>query len=461
MRLFRLILCILLLSAFNACAPYYVRHERFLSLVANEKFAAAEEQLTSSKKAKKKRHRLLYLLERGYVAFAQAKYEESSRFLQEADYLIEDYRKNYGYEALALIVNPGVRPYKAEDFEVVMMHYLNSMNYLKRRDFEGALVECRRMNLTLQTMAEKFKEKPKYKEDAFAHLLMGLGYEASGDVNNAFIAYRNAYDIYKGDYTTYFEMAIPAQLKKDLIRTAAANGFRNEVETYRKEFGYTNSDTLPRSNPTELIVFWNNGLSPYKEQWSIDFTYSKVGDQILFMNPGLGLNFYFPASSVSQNDQSNLSKVKFYRVAFPRYVHRPMLYTSARAQLNGQSYPLELAENIDAIAFKSLSDRFAREMGSALLRFAIKKATEEALRAENKDAGALLGIANAITEQADTRNWQTLPNQISYTRVPLQPGANEVLFYASGPNGKSRCDTLRIKANKGQAYFEVLNTINR
>jgi len=462
MRLTRLTSIVFFLFLMNACAPYYVRHERFLSLVATEKYAEAETTLTSTKKAKKKKLKLLFLLEMGYVTFAQGKYSESSKYFAEADYLIEDYKKNLGYEALAIIVNPGVKPYKAEDFEVVMLHYFNAMNYLKQRDFENALVECRRMNLSLITMAEKLKDKPKYKEDAFAHLLMGLTYEGSGDINNAFIAYRNAYDIYAGDYTSFFEMKIPEQLKKDLVRTAAANGFRNEEELYRKKFGYSSTDTLPKANKTELVLFWNNGLGPYKEQWSIDFNLVKQGDQFVFMNSGLGYSFPFPVSSVSQQDAKNLSQLSVYRIAFPRYVHRPMMYRSARASLGGANYPFEIAENIDAIAFKSLNDRFAREMGSALIRFAVKKAAEVALRKENKDAATVLSIANAISEQADTRNWQTLPNQISYTRIPLIPGKNEVLFYATAAQGgRTRCDTIRIDARTGQVYYEIVNTVNR
>jgi hypothetical protein len=85
-----------------------------------------------------------------------------------------------------------------------------------------------------------------------------------------------------------------------------------------------------------------------------------------------------------------------------------------------------------------------------------------ALRKENKDAATVLSIANAISEQADTRNWQTLPNQISYTRIPLTPGKNEVLFYATAAqDGHTRCDTIRIDARKGQVYYEIVNTINR
>jgi hypothetical protein len=217
---------------------------------------------------------------------------------------------------------------------------------------------------------------------------------------------------------------------------------------------------MPKSNKTELILFWNNSLGPYKEEWSIDFTLTRVGDQFVFMNPGLALSFSFPVNSVSQQDAVNLSSLSVYRIVFPRYVHRPLMYMSAHVRVGEKSYPLEMAENIDAIAFKSLNDRFAREMGAALLRFAVKKAAEMALRKENKDAGFVLGLANAISEQADTRNWQTLPNNISYARIPLEPGKNEILFKAQSKlYGKWRCDTIRIDAKKGRTYFEMVNTI--
>ena len=118
-----------------------------------------------------------------------------------------------------------------------------------------------------------------------------------------------------------------------------------------------------------------------------------------------------------------------------------------------------MVENLDAIAFKSLNDRFGREMANALLRFAIKKASEMALRKENKDAATILSIANAISEQADTRNWQTLPNTVSYTRIPLNVGDNKIIFkaYKNG-NSASYIDTIQVAALKGRKYLRVVNT---
>ena len=66
---------------------------------------------------------------------------------------------------------------------------------------EDALVEVRKINIRLQQLNDKYPDhKNRYQRDAFAQLLMGLIYDAAGDYNNAFIAYRNAYNTYQTDY---------------------------------------------------------------------------------------------------------------------------------------------------------------------------------------------------------------------------------------------------------------------
>jgi hypothetical protein len=65
-----------------------------------------------------------------------------------------------------------------------------------------------------------------------------------------------------------------------------------------------------------------------------------------------------------------------------------------------------------------------------------------------------LGIANAATEKADTRNWQTLPSQIHYSRIPLTEGANEIRI--SFPNGTSK--VFKIDGQEGRMVFRSVVT---
>ena len=79
-------------------------------------------------------------------------------------------------------------------------------------------------------------------------------------------------------------------------------------------------------------------------------------------------------------------------------------------------------------------------MGTSLLRLGLKKAAELKLAQENAALGAAATITNAITEKADTRNWQTLPHSIYYTRVPLNAGNNNLVLKMQGRKQEKRSD---------------------
>ena len=98
-------------------------------------------------------------MNQGMVNFMLGNYEESNYYLNKADLYNEDYKSGYGNEALALISNPMVKPYKPEDFENVMVHYYKSLNYLMLKNYEEALVECRRVNIILQQLNDKYKKR--------------------------------------------------------------------------------------------------------------------------------------------------------------------------------------------------------------------------------------------------------------------------------------------------------------
>lgn len=408
----------------SGCASYYHRNVEFQTAISKGELSKAEDLLEGSKKAKKDRNKLLYLFNMGYINHLQQDFIASNAFFNEADLLIEDYRKNYGSEALALMSNPEVKPYKSEDFESVMVHYYKALNYLQLKDFESSLVEARRMNLILNQLNDKYADrKNRYQADAFANIIMGLAYEASGKLNDAFIAYRNAYEIYAGKFG-YFGLEAPDQLKADILRLASANGFTSELAWYEKQFGMS---YYPKTyNYGEAILIWQNGMGPVKDQVFFNFVaIPGEGGFVNFTNEELGLSFAFDLGDRDQQ-RKDILDLQIIRVAFPKYLERPNFYSSAYALLNGNRYNLEKTQDINAIAFKCLEDRFAREMATSLIRLALKKAAEIELQRQNGTVGLLASVTNAVTEKADTRNWQTLPHDIFYARIPLNEGENQI-----------------------------------
>jgi hypothetical protein len=98
-------------------------------------------------------------------------------------------------------------------------------------------------------------------------------------------------------------------------------------------------------------------------------------------------------------------------------------------------------------------------MSLALSRLAVKKLAEAAVRPKkddkNKDEKEALALAiqafSFISEKADTRNWQSLPHTIYYTRLPLAKGANAITLQV---NGSSKAIQLQAE---GTGRLQVQN----
>lgn len=453
---------LLLLLACFSCASYYRMNHRFNTHFENGEIDKAERILANSQKAPEGKARLLYYLNRGLVSSLQGEYEESNRFFEEAYTLGEDLRNDYWTTAASLLINPHFSVYTGEDHELLLLHYFKAINFLKMGMYENALVECRRVNIKLQEMSSHyqkgiFKKENRYTRDAFIHNLMGIVYEADQDYNNAFIAYRNAADIYREEYLPLFGIDVPPQLRKDLLRTAHIMGFENEKERYEKIFGMKYQHEPVQGG--NLVFFWNNGLGPIKDQWSINFALIRgEGGVVNFRNEHLGFNFPFQLENEKEYEQKNLDDVEFIRVAFPKYVERPTVFHEATlSSRHGQRVRLEKAEDINGIAFRVLRQRMLKEFGMSLLRVAIKKGAEYGIREQNNDLGAVVSLLNAVTEQADTRNWQTIPHSIYYTRMSLPEGRQTVTLELKGLNSQSHDFTLDIQ--KGKTTFQTFHSL--
>lgn len=449
------IITISLLVLFSACASFYEGTYEYNRQFEEGNLEQALKTLRSSTMYKRKHAEFLSHVNNGLLLSVMGKYEESNSYLEKAFIFGEDYRVNYAREAASYLTNPTVTIYRGEDHEHLMLLYYKALNFLKLEKYEDALVECRRLNIRLQQLSDRYTSPERYKRDAFIHNLMGIIYQANGDWNNAFIAYRNALEIYEEDYARMFGLQTPEQLKRDLLETAFRTGFLDEFEIYREKFGWP--DYAVSNRDADLVFFWHNGLGPVKDEWSINFMINRSGDQFVFFNEQLGLSYTFPVAN--EDDRNSLNRLEVFRVAFPKYVERPPLYASASIYADETEYPLQLTEDVNKIAFKSLQERMWLEFSKALIRVALKKAAEHSARKEDESLGALIGMVNAMTEKADTRNWQTLPHSILYTRVPLNEGINSTRFEMELPNGSADVRNFTYRAKRGQTLFHTFTSL--
>ncbi len=459
MRLLLGILCILFLL--SGCATWHKRNAAFQQAVSIGQFEQAGKILNKDKKQSRDKNKILYYLNLGYVNFMMGQIEESNKAFEIAEQLTEEQRRNVLLETTALISNPEVRPYRPEDFEIIMINVYKAMNYLQMNNMEDALVEARKINIRLKQLNDKYPDhKNRYQRDAFAHLLMGLIYDASGNMNDAFIAYRNAYNIYQSDYAQNFGLTAPEQLKQDLLRTAYRLGFTNELAQFEKEFQQKYVPTQP-SNNGDFVMFWMNGFGPVKAEWGLTFTKVDNGiGGIVFQNQELGLVFpFFWGNGYTDADHNSLANVNVVRVVFPKYQERPLQFTHGIIKYNNTDYPLQKAEDINQIAFKTLRDRMVRELSTSLLRVAVKQGIKQMASRKNEWLGFAVDIANALTERADTRNWQTLPYFISYARIPLNFADNQIEMILSGPRIQTVKEQINIPATNRSTRFFIYTTL--
>lgn len=435
----------------TSCATYYQQNYNFNSEFEKGDLKKALATLQSNGKQAASKSRFLYYVNNGLLLSILGKYEDSNDYFEKAFLFGEDYRINYLNEAASFLTNPQTVTYRGEDHEHLMLLYFKALNFLKMNRPEEALVECRRLNIRLNQLSDKYKSDKKYQRDAFVHTLMGIIYQSTRDYNNAFIAYRNAVEIYETDYATMFGLTVPEQLKRDLLNTAWWTGFRSEFETFRTKFNMP--DYKPVQPEAELVFFWHNGLAPVKNEWSINFVIAQRDNLVVFSNEELGL--VFPFEVEEKKEKNNLASLEVFRAAFPKYVERPLYFHNARLTVDTASYMLEQAEDISKIAFYSLKQRMVLEFSKGLLRAAAKKVTEHTVRKEDETLGALIGLVNAITEKADTRNWQTLPHSIYYSRVPLKEGENNVTFSIDDKTDYN----FTYKAAKNQTLFHTFSSL--
>jgi len=449
---------IIFLILLQSCATYYQANYTFNQQFENGDLEKALEALRANASEAKGKREFLYAVNNGTVLSLLGRYEESNEYFERAFIFGEDYRINYLNEAASYLTNPNFTAYKGEDHEHLMLLYFKALNFLKQGKTEEALVECRRLNIRLQQLSDRYDSDQKYRRDAFVNTLMGITYEVDKDYNNAFIAYKNAYEIYSSDYKTLFGTEVPNQLKEDLLRTAWLSGLSEEFENLKIELGKENYN-YQQAEGGELVLFWHNGLGPVKAEWGINFVISRRDNFIIFANEQMGLSFPFNVESYDEEDKKGLASLEFFRVAFPKYIERPTHFESASVELGDTILSLELLEDVNKIAFKALEERMALEFSKALIRVALKKVSEHQLRKEDKTLGSVLGMINAITEKADTRNWQTLPHSIYYCRVPLKEGRNNVNLKIRDGRGMLTNHDFVYDVKKGQMLFHTFSSL--
>ncbi len=407
-RPIRLCLLVLCLILFFSCAPSIQHYPRINQHLITQDYDSAYKLVKENKKAYAKRNAVLYYLDEGIIAHFAGYYQDSNGSLSKAESIMQElYTKSLSKEAASFLISDLTIPYRGEDFEMAMVNLFMALNYVRLGKWEDALVEARKVDNKLMVINSQHEEEKKnvYKEDAFIRFLMGALYEAEGEINDAFISYRKAEDIYRNDYLPNYGVRSPSFLIENLLTSGRSMGFYHEVEEIQSEYpGVQSISFADKMELAEVFFVHYNGLGPVKAEE----------------------HFLVPMPD------------KFVvKIAYPKFEKRSYQISHGEITLRNQGagevyqFPTVLMEDIGSIAVTNLENRINRIKAKAIARATTKYlASKGAEKVAKEHGGELLSlivkasanVASTATEQADCRQWRLLPAEIRVGRAVIPPG---------------------------------------
>jgi len=415
---------------------------------------------------------VLYLMDLGMLQQIAGQYSESNQSLTKAEDLSDAlYTRRITSEAEAFLTNDTALPYEGEDFEKVMLNIVMMVNYADLGMLDDALVEARKVDHKLTVLNDRNGGKMSYSKDPLARYFSGVLYEAVGDLNNALVAYRLAYDAFQQARKLY-GTPVPDLLRADLLRLSEAMGLTDEHQEYRTKFpGIAWRPMAETQDLAELIFVAGEGRAPMKRDVFIDVPFSRQALGVVLATKGV----VYPNYSDHRAAQSVLYGLtgRVMRIAVPKFVPRRSRVAHSLAIVSNGVTPLDthlaLMEDVTAIAVKDLDERIVRTTVKAVARAAWKFALAEGVRVGVQRAvgrqqegelvgtiaGVLAHVAAVGTEEADKRSWVTLPDRIHVGRVLVPPGTYDIELRWRGRAGEevAKQPMRRVTLKAGEKRF--------
>ena len=403
-----------------------------------------EKAYTNLQKNAPKKPDIPFLFELGLVAHYANHFQESNTAFDQAGDIAEDrYTKSVSKEAASLVTSDQMRPYSGTRYERLLSHYYRAINYVYLNQLEGALVECRRATALINYFKGE-NEKYNFFGAGFLAHLSGILFEATGEWNDAYISYKQAAEYYRNAAEkTGVEM--PEDIGRSLVRLARKLGFLDELERYEEEYG---KFSRRPENTGELILFYESGYVPPKGEDALTFPILKADD--------VDDEKFVPTLMGRQGRVYKDIELEYLlRVAIPTLdSDRPVL-SGIEVVVGDMKMRGMLVEDVENIAIETFKAQrpiiLLRTLGRALLKYlAYREANKE-----NEVLGLLVNLAGVVTEQADKRSWQTLPNQIFMVRMSLPAGTHTLNLSFLDENGRNRGrDAVpNIKINPNRITF--------
>ncbi len=360
-------------------------------------------------------------VEHGRIAFLAGDYDQSLAALKEADvYWTNEQRQaqirlSEGVEqASSLLLNDNVITYIPSPYEAGFLHLYMALNYLQSRDLEGTLVEVRRAN-RVQEAALKIREGQRSvasqqasesgvtqnvgavlarypdvgdnlatTQNAYLSFFSALMYEADNDLNSAYVEIRRTLAVAPEN-----DVVIDSAM-----RIATRLGMRDDLQILERRYGKYDA---PDKMQSTLIVIDEQQVVNALQMWRLPLVLwdSNYRDAI-------------------------------YNVSLPYYPEQRFLpYQSV--SVDNVPVQKSLVTDVNLMASQVLNDNMLAIITRQALRILAKDQVRQGAVSGTSDeykelSNTVVNIFNLLTDQADTRSWQSLPGRVYLSQQTLDEG---------------------------------------
>jgi len=396
-----------------SCASNSKAFKEADNAVEQSNFAAAADVIRKGQEKKTpvypEKDSIVLYLDKGLLEHYAGNYEESSKDLERAERLIEEaYTKSISEGFFSYILNDNTKTYPGEDFEDIYINIFNALNYYKRDNIEGALVEIRKLSSssgkldllkrkynyvdpnTGESLSDKTRKETgvsqmpaakdvNFSNSALARYLGALFYQAAGNTDAARIEFDQVNSAYASNKNIY----------RGLVPRA--------VEEAR--------NVPPRLARLNIISF--SGLSPIKKE-------DAIIQYLPFQHPVLQIAVF----------------------KLPVLEKRANIITKIEVEIEGkEKISLELLEDMGAVIEETYNARFSNIFLKTYIRTISKYivadiASMETSRQTDSLTGLLVAVAARAamdaSEKADIRMSRYLPDKAYIGGINLDPGTYQV-----------------------------------
>ena len=438
-KLFPLLLIVLLTVG---CAGY--KFEQIENGLESGKPTDAYDYL---KKHSPKKPDIPHQFELGLTAHYADLFTESNKEFDIAEELAEErFTKSISVEALSLITSDQLRPYPGAKYERLLSHYYSILNYIYVGSLESAIVECRQATNLIQYFKGEEKDYDYFAAGFLAHLC-GMVFEKTGELNDAYISYKQAAEYYKHS-AKYTSVPTPEDVGHSLVRISRKLGFTDEYDRYRKQYGDT--PQKPK-NYGELILFYETGYVPRKQEENLIFPILKT-DKVDKDNVG---EFAVTLRAREGMDVEEIKLEYLLRIAIPVIRSKRSQFAGIQVSVGNHAAQGVLVEDVENMAIETLNAQRTVILVRTLIRALGKYLLFREAEKKSTALGLITNLAGVLTESADKRSWQTLPNQIYLVRMPLPAGKHrlKLSFLNKSGNIRKSQSNLEVQIKTNQISF--------